>query len=55
MHGLFVAAGPGLRRGTVVPPFENVHIYNFLCELLGLTPATNDGDAGVTRTFLSTR
>jgi predicted AlkP superfamily pyrophosphatase or phosphodiesterase len=53
MQGLFVAAGPGVRQGAVVPPFENVHIYNFLCELLGLTPATNDGDAAVTRTFLA--
>jgi predicted AlkP superfamily pyrophosphatase or phosphodiesterase len=53
MQGLFVAAGPGVRQGEVIPPFENVHIYNFLCELLGLTPATNDGDAGVTQRFLS--
>jgi predicted AlkP superfamily pyrophosphatase or phosphodiesterase len=53
MHGLFVAAGPGVRQGAIVPPFENVHIYNFLCELLGLTPAANDGDAGVGRRFLA--
>lgn len=53
MQGLFVAAGPGVRQGAVVPPFENVHIYNFLCELLGLSPATNDGDARVTRRFLA--
>jgi predicted AlkP superfamily pyrophosphatase or phosphodiesterase len=53
MHGLFVAAGPGVRQGAVVPAFENVHIYNFLCELLGLTPATNDGDAGIARRFLA--
>ena len=52
MHGLFVAAGPGVRQGIVVPPFENVHIYNFLCELLGVTPAANDGDAGITRRFV---
>jgi predicted AlkP superfamily pyrophosphatase or phosphodiesterase len=52
MHGLFLAAGPGVRDGMVVPPFENVHIYNFLCELLGLTPAENDGDPEVTRRFL---
>jgi predicted AlkP superfamily pyrophosphatase or phosphodiesterase len=53
MHGLFVAAGPGVRPGIVVPPFENVHIYNFLCELLGLTAAANDGDMSVTRRFLT--
>ena len=52
MQGLFVAAGPGVRKGAVVPPFENVHIYNFLCALLGLTPAANDGDADVIRGLL---
>ena len=55
MQGLFVAAGPGVRQGAVVPPFENVHIYNFLCALLGLPPAANDGDADVTRSFLTER
>jgi predicted AlkP superfamily pyrophosphatase or phosphodiesterase len=52
MHGVFVAAGPRVRQGVVVPEFENVHIYNFLCELLALTPAKNDGDAAVIRSFL---
>ena len=52
MHGLFVAAGPRVRQGLVVPEFENIHIYNFLCEILGLIPAKNDGDPSVTRTFL---
>jgi predicted AlkP superfamily pyrophosphatase or phosphodiesterase len=42
MGALFVAAGPGIRRG-VVEPFENVHVYNFLCAVLHLTPAKNDG------------
>jgi predicted AlkP superfamily pyrophosphatase or phosphodiesterase len=44
MHGLFVAAGPGVRPGVVAEPFENVHVYAFLCALLKLTPAPNDGD-----------
>jgi predicted AlkP superfamily pyrophosphatase or phosphodiesterase len=55
MHGLFVAAGPGVRKGAVVAPFENVHIYNLLCALLGLTPAPNDGDADVLRRILVER
>jgi len=49
MHGLFVAAGPALRRGVVVPAFENVHVYELMCRILGLTPAKNDGDPSVTR------
>jgi predicted AlkP superfamily pyrophosphatase or phosphodiesterase len=51
MHGLFVAAGPGLRVGARVPAFENVHLYEFLCTILDLTPAPNDGDRNATRTF----
>jgi predicted AlkP superfamily pyrophosphatase or phosphodiesterase len=48
MQGLFVAAGPEIRRGAVVPAFENIHIYEFMCRVLGLKAAKNDGDAGVT-------
>ncbi len=55
MHGLFVAAGPAVRRGLVVQPFENIHVYEFLCAILGLTPAKNDGDPAVTRAFLARR
>jgi predicted AlkP superfamily pyrophosphatase or phosphodiesterase len=53
MQGVFVAAGPRVRRGLVVPPFQNVHVYDFLCAVLGVTPARNDGDAAVTRPFLT--
>jgi predicted AlkP superfamily pyrophosphatase or phosphodiesterase len=52
MHGLFIAAGPRLRRGVVVPPFDNVHLYELMCRLLNLKPARNDGDPAVTRRFL---
>ena len=49
MHGLFVAAGPRIRHNPLVPEFQNVHIYDFLCRLLSLTPAKNDGDPKITR------
>jgi predicted AlkP superfamily pyrophosphatase or phosphodiesterase len=52
MHGLFVAAGPPIRSGLVVAPFENVHIYDLLCAVLKVVPAMNDGDPAVTRRFL---
>jgi hypothetical protein len=51
MYGLFVAAGPRLRQGLVVPEFQNIHIYDFMCAILGLTPARNDGDPAVARRF----
>jgi len=53
MHGLFVAAGPGLRQGVTVPAFQNVHLYELFCALLGIEPAANDGDPAVTRTMLA--
>ncbi|MDP1569693.1 MAG: alkaline phosphatase family protein [Vicinamibacterales bacterium] len=43
MHGLFVAAGPQLLRGEVVPPVESLHLYELMCALLGITPAPNSG------------
>lgn len=52
MHGLFVAAGPAFKSGVVTPPFENVHVYELICRVLGLTPAANDGDPAVTASFL---
>jgi predicted AlkP superfamily pyrophosphatase or phosphodiesterase len=52
MHGLFVAVGPQLKSGVVVPAFENVHVYELMCKILGLRAASNDGDAAVTESFL---
>jgi predicted AlkP superfamily pyrophosphatase or phosphodiesterase len=52
MHGLFVAAGPRLRRGVTVPPLPNIHLYAFMCELLGIRPAANDGDPAVTAALI---
>jgi predicted AlkP superfamily pyrophosphatase or phosphodiesterase len=52
MRALFVAAGPRVRTGLIVEPFENVHVYDFLCAVLDLTPAKNDGDAAVARRLI---
>ena len=52
MRGVFVAAGPALKSGVRLPAFENVHVYDLLSELLGVTPAQNDGDAAVGRSML---
>ncbi len=52
MHGLFVAAGPRVARGVVRPPLANVHLYAFLCALLGLTPGPHDGDAAATAALI---
>ena len=39
MHGIFLVAGPRIKTGVMIPPFENVNIYPFLTEILGLIPA----------------
>jgi predicted AlkP superfamily pyrophosphatase or phosphodiesterase len=53
MHGLFVAAGPGVRQGAVIPEVENIHIYELMCRMLGLKPAKNDGDDRLVRQVLA--
>ena len=52
MRGIFVATGPAFKSGVTVPAFENVHIYNALSEVLGVSPAANDGDPKVARSLL---
>ena len=52
MQGLFIASGPRIRSGMRVKPFENIHIYDFMCAVLGIQPAKNDGDPAVTRDML---
>ncbi len=44
MGAIFIAAGPAIKKGAVIKPFENIHIYDMLCTLLDLQPAPNDGD-----------
>jgi predicted AlkP superfamily pyrophosphatase or phosphodiesterase len=55
MGALFVASGPDFRQGVIVPPFQNIHVYDLLAGLLGVTPASNDGSPDSTRALLRTR
>jgi predicted AlkP superfamily pyrophosphatase or phosphodiesterase len=36
MKALFVAAGPDIRTGVVLAPFENVNVYPLIAKILGL-------------------
>lgn len=54
MKASFFAAGPDIRPGVSVPPFENIHVYPFVARILGLDIAnlktgSIDGDARVLR------
>ncbi|XP_021564994.1 ectonucleotide pyrophosphatase/phosphodiesterase family member 7 [Carlito syrichta] len=44
MKTIFRAVGPSFKTGLEVEPFESVHVYELLCQLLGIMPEANDGD-----------
>nr|XP_008120596.1 PREDICTED: ectonucleotide pyrophosphatase/phosphodiesterase family member 1 isoform X2 [Anolis carolinensis] len=46
MQALFIGYGPGFKSQTEVEPFENIELYNLMCDLLDLTPAPNNGTHG---------
>ena len=43
MRAIFYAVGPDIRAGAKVEPFENVDLYPFMAEILGLKIAAVDG------------
>lgn len=52
MRATFIAHGPAFRKGYVAEPFENIHVYELMCKILGLRPAKNDGDLKQVRRML---
>jgi predicted AlkP superfamily pyrophosphatase or phosphodiesterase len=52
MAAIFVAVGPSFKRGAVVPPFQNLHLYELLAHLLGIEAAPNDGRLDSVRAVL---
>ncbi len=51
MRGILIAAGPAFRRGAVVAPLRNIHVYELLCRAAGVAPARNDGSPDSVRAF----
>jgi hypothetical protein len=43
MKAIFFAAGPDIRPGVTVAPFENVDVYPFIARILGLKTGAIDG------------
>ncbi|KAI6915438.1 hypothetical protein KC355_g17950 [Hortaea werneckii] len=45
MRAIFVARGPAFPHtpGSLVEPFQNIEVYNIICDSLGLKPASNNG------------
>jgi predicted AlkP superfamily pyrophosphatase or phosphodiesterase len=54
MKAIFFAAGPDIRSGVQLKPFENVNIYPFIAEILGLDAPAVDGTLDVLRPALKT-
>nr|KAF6300435.1 ectonucleotide pyrophosphatase/phosphodiesterase 2 [Myotis myotis] len=54
MQTVFVGYGPTFKYKTKVPPFENIELYNVMCDLLGLRPAPNNGTHGSLNHLLRT-
>jgi len=60
MKALFVAAGPDIRHGVVLQPFENVNVYPLVARILGLDitklkTGPVDGKLGVLEGVLQTK
>jgi predicted AlkP superfamily pyrophosphatase or phosphodiesterase len=47
MKAIFYAEGPDIKPGVKLKTFENVNVYDFVCGILKLKPAKNDGDEKV--------
>ncbi|CAN9341283.1 unnamed protein product [Alternaria alternata] len=45
MRAVFIARGPAFPHtpGSRMHPFQNIELYNIVCDTLGLTPAPNNG------------
>ncbi|TSL82490.1 Ectonucleotide pyrophosphatase/phosphodiesterase family member 2 [Bagarius yarrelli] len=46
MQTIFFGYGPMFKFKTKIPPFENIELYNVMCDLLGLKPVPNNGTHG---------
>ena len=52
MKAIFYAAGPDIRAGATVAPFENVNIYPLIAKILGLRVGAIDGKLSVLQSIL---
>ncbi|XP_076027638.1 autotaxin-like isoform X2 [Genypterus blacodes] len=46
MRTIFMGHGPSFKFQKRVPEFDNIELYNIMCDLLGLRPAPNNGTHG---------
>lgn len=53
IKAIFYAAGPDIRAGVTVKPFENVNVYPLIAKILGLRTGAIDGKLRVLRPILA--
>jgi alkaline phosphatase D len=53
MKAIFYAAGPDIRPGVTVEPFENVNVYPLIAKILGLRIGAIDGKLNVLQGILA--
>ncbi|NWU42032.1 ENPP3 phosphodiesterase, partial [Hylia prasina] len=46
MEAIFLAYGPSFKEKMEVDAFENIEVYNLMCDLLRIVPAENNGTHG---------
>jgi hypothetical protein len=54
MKAIFFAAGPDIRAGVTVAPFENVDVYPLIARILDLHTGPIDGKLGTLEGILKT-
>jgi alkaline phosphatase D len=47
VQGIFYAQGPNIKKGGVVPSFENIHVYPLVAKILQIGTPFIDGDFSV--------
>jgi len=55
MNAIFLAAGPDIRPGVELEPFENVDVYPLIAKILGLEIGPIDGNAKILEPILKPR
>lgn len=54
MKTIFRAFGPDFKKGYLAEPFDSIHIYPLMCQLLGVHPEPNNGSLVYTQGMLTT-
>ena len=52
VRATFIGHGAAFKRGRILPPVANIHVYNLMAKILRLRPAPNSGDMRLARLAL---